>query len=711
MKRALALGLAIVLGSSTFVTFHGAEPASASSSATPSTIALDCTSATSLADTSSVDPLGTNRLITGRVGYTFTITNSAANSSDTDCDVFFAPSVISSSRDAQPDRWPVTGSEGSFPTLALTIVGSGSFRVKTGAGDGEVTFNVDACDLTGSGIAADPWLVGSAADFQKVGFTDTVAGGSSCGLSGHYLQTADIELSDPASDIVGNGTSDKFSGVYDGDHYDLRLTGIGSGGWASGSQAGATYESVKSLFPLVDGGTIKRLRLSGEIRTDEAIVGGLVGTLTSGLISEVSSSVNVESSADDAELGGLVGRISTAAGDVARIQYSRVRNSLEHYRTDAGASVTTSFGGLVGEIKTATGQTVEIRDSYARTSVTAGLTNERIINAGGLVGSIESGNPLFVRTYSVFSNPAVTCTGTCDTTRNVGGLVGEYQATIAPTYVANFFVTSSGVSNAVGALNGNTQPVDYTESGVTNLPVAVPVSDSEIRRIATFTTKEAVVGGSASGNPGGDDLLASATDTSEDYLWAIEQTRVQTFVPSNYDVGTPDDDPGSETEQNLYTNRVVYPDTSAKSYPVRTAGDSAATEAALRPLDEFITTDYPELGRVWEICDGQDYPWLVWEEVDGCSGGGGGSGGTTTSSKDTSPSTADLAAAAGLSEAEYAAFLASGLTLEQFLASRLAATGPSSPAIVGGISAAGALVLLGGSLLIASRARRTTAHR
>lgn len=685
MRRTFSLGLVSLVVVSFLLSFeaHPESQAAPAASAVPASFVVDCSNGT-LYNSSLESALGNPLVISAEVGDTFEITavgtcgvqDSAALSGD-----------------------GVTFNDGS---RVFTVVASpGSFRIDAGSNGGEKTVYLVPCGLDGSGTEADPWRVADQADFQKVGRQAT--SGESCSLSGHYLQTADIELSAPALDIVGNGTSDTFSGVYDGDHYDLSLTGIGTGGWASGSQAGATYESVLSPFPLVNGGTIKKLRVSGEIRTSEAVVGGLVGRFISGLISEVSSSVNVESSAANAQLGGLVGRISTDTGDVARIQYSRVRNSLEHYKTDGGVSVTTYFGGIAGVIETTTGQTVEIRDSYARSSVTVGLTNQRTINAGGLVGSIESGNPLFVRTYSVFADPAVSCTGTCDTTRNVGGLVGEFQAAINPTFVGNFFVSSTGVSTAVDVLNGSNQPEDYAAG--TNLPVAVPVSDSELRRITTFTTEEAVVDGSASGNPGGDTLSASASDGSEDYLWAIEETRVQTFVPSNYDVGAPDDDPGSDGEQNVYTNRVVYSDTTVeKSYPVRTAGDSTATVAALRPLDAFTTTDYPALGRVWEMCDGSDYPWLVWEEVDGCSGGGSGGSNSSSTRNNDDDSIAELAAAAGLTEAEYAAFLASGLTLEQFLASRLAATGTSSTVLVGALLFSLALLIAGGALY--SRGRR-----
>jgi hypothetical protein len=333
-----------------------------------------------------------------------------------------------------------------------------------------------------------------------------------------------------------------------------------------------------------------------------------------------------------------------------------------------------------------------VRDSYYTGDIAIDSTkhsNSDTIYLGGIIGAEADAPGVLVRTYSVGS-ASDSCVSDCADSEpdlRAGALIGNGRSD--SVFVSNFFLRSGLFQAAVGSA---TAPDIYNGS---NEPVAVPLSATRLKQIATYTTLK---DGSTNG-PGGGEMAASSH-----FRWAIEGIGAATFVPSNYDVGAA----GGISD---YTNRIFYPDpeNEVKEYRVLRGGDlSAHNVAGTAGIDPASVVGYPALGRVWDICD--DYPTLVWENVNSC-GGGGGSGGTTTSSKDTSPSTADLAAAAGLSEAEYAAFLASGLTLEQFLASRLAATGPSSPAIVGGISAAGALVLLGGSLLIASRARRTTAHR
>jgi hypothetical protein len=113
---------------------------------------------------------------------------------------------------------------------------------------------------------------------------------------------------------------------------------------------------------------------------------------------------------------------------------------------------------------------------------------------------------------------------------------------------------------------------------------------------------------------------------------------------------------------------------------------------------------YPDLGRVWEICafENNGFPVLVWEDRN-CQAegpGGGGTGGGVSSSG------TDQAHASGLSGEELAAFLASGLTLEQWQAQRLAATGTPGEALGLGVLIAGVLTMVGLGLIVARRRLR-----
>jgi hypothetical protein len=679
--------------------------------ADPTAFTVDCDSGTTLSDSTVITGLDTNRVITGVVGDTFTVTNGAAADAG-DCTV--GPgSAVTTAGD------PTIADGGG--TLVFTIAVGGFFTI-AGAGGSPVNFFVDACSLSGSGVEADPWRVSSQADFHNVGLESTTPTENSCSLDGHYLQTRNLTgteiLDDYANDVVGT-TSDPFTGVYDGDHYRISLganTSTASLGWnydSNGDSAGG-YSSREALFLAVDGGTIKRVRLTGEIRSSSTDVSGLVRNLYGGgLISEVSSTVTIHVDDSNAVIGGLVsimgddGNEDAFEDDPARIQYSKYAGSIDW--TDSGGSIEgPTIGGLVGQTW-GTGL-LEIRDSYAqaRISYDSGVMTDALsaVHAGGILGSdgytkLAIGTPSvrsdlnadvrLIRTYAAgsFQN---TCATSCLLDQVfTGGLVGYSSTTdSSDVYVANFWLTGAG-SQAIGDIDTGSQPAVYDGNSE---PVAVPLSASRLEQIASYTTEE----DGSTDLPGG---TAMASDATTHYRWAIEAISASTFVPSNYDQDG--DTGGTAAEISDYTNRVVYSNTdTSKEYRTQRAGVNLTT--AHGGSDPAEVTGYPALGRVWDICD--EYPTLVWEEENGCSGSGGG--GSSSDSDDSS--TAELASAAGLTEAEYAAFLASGLTLEQFKAARLAATGPDGALLVGGGSLA-ILFLAAGAIMLVSRARVRSLRR
>jgi hypothetical protein len=226
----------------------------------------------------------------------------------------------------------------------------------------------------------------------------------------------------------------------------------------------------------------------------------------------------------------------------------------------------------------------------------------------------------------------------------------------------------------------------------------VSLSAALLKSIATYQSKEA---GSTQLPSGLSDLSGIASTPTalaeQDYRWAIEPIIVQTFVPSSYDRTDPVDSVGSADEQLNFWNRNLYPNTpmaTATYLTKRLAGTTDLTlVSAHGGRDAATTTDYPVVGRVWDVCD--DYPTLVWEEEDSCTGGGGGNNSAGNNGDDSNPG--------GLSDAEYAEFLRSGLTLADFLARRLAATGPSDAALgLGGLSAV-LLGLVGAALVLIAR--------
>ena len=719
---------ALVLGLLPF----GAASAQAADATGPFTITCDTDANVS---SSTLTAFGANRVVSAPVGATFTISNDAglSGSPNHEC-LLDLNSVISSTED--PDNVIPPG--GAVNAVQFEILASGTFTIAsntTGQDAPGTTITVDACSLDGSGIAADPWRVSSVADFQNIGNTTAP---ESCTLGGHYLQTTDLVLGDFANDQVPGD----FSGVYDGDHYLIDL------GRASGMTSDWDYDvnprtggtGPIALFPSVVGGTIKRLRVLGEITSGQDLVGGIAGEISGGaILSEVWSSVIISSNNPHPEIGGIVAKSDFATkGDYARIQYSKSSAAIAWDPTvdssapaEGVARASASIGGLIGLAggnEAADNQIFEIRDSYSEATIRVDSTDisNTLIYLGGLAGAQgstfwadEFGLPIGgrvtpIRTYSV-ATAIDECETTCATPGvfpNNGGPAGNigsgalfgFKAFGAPNPISSFFLRSGLFQAAVG-METSTGTLSWMKAYVNatlRVPSAVPLSASLLKTITTYQSK-GVAEGESVPDPGAP-LGEVSSNSTFNYRWAIETTNVETFVPSTYFGNSAAGEIGDETD---YEDRALYaaPDPSNPAIYLtrRATGTTDLTLVSAHGGDDLAeSSDYPLMGRVWEICDnGQYYPTLVWEEEESCPGGGGGSSGGTSS-----PSTADLALAAGLTEAEYAAFLASGLTLEQFKAARLAATGPNGALLVGGGSLTLLFLAAGAAILVALRRER-----
>ena len=588
---------------------------------------------------------------------------------------------------------------GSFP---LQIASSGAFNVRSSSDPSEFQeIFIDACSLVGVGIPESPSQVSNAAELKLVGYsesTDLDSSGSidSCLLSGSYLQTANISgvdtYEDPDWEVDGI-----FTGSYDGDHYSISYD---SGGGS------ATYESRGEIFnELGVDGVIKRLSLTGHIKSSTTRNASLVEYLAGGLISEVKSSVFIEVQDSDAVIGGLVSEAGNSDDTDQRIQYSSYTGAI-YWEDDTTNSEGPTIGGLIGIVKD--DGVTEIRDSYSRATISYdsgsldGIDPEAAIYAGGLVGSdgdnelddldLDSDDGdrvhspaslLLLRSYFAgsFSN---TCLGTAAECRTnspshviTGGLIGvSSDLNNVGDIIASVFWLSSSASSAVGEIvDLGPQPSLYTGENP-SLPEAPGLSSSFLKTMSTYQSEE---GAEPSLPSAESDLLVANSvlgDLSEqDYRWAIEAGSVGTFVPSFY---------GFFGESDFSTRELFTDTTVQQSYRVRGAGDLLVHGGA----DAETVTGYPSLGRVWEICTNENngFPVLVWEERT-CSGGGTAGGGNP----------------GGLTDAEYAEFLRSGLTLEQFLARRLAATGAPAETLGQALIVAALLAAAGLGLILGRR--------
>jgi hypothetical protein len=309
---------------------------------------------------------------------------------------------------------------------------------------------------------------------------------------------------------------------------------------------------------------------------------------------------------------------------------------------------------------------------------------------GSINGSRGFANIRLIRTYAAgsFLNTCVGNDTACNRSRvHEGGLIGYSERNNADdVFVGNYWLNGVG-SNAIGLIapdEGSPLP-KYTATG---FPVAVPVLASALRAITTFQSQES---DETAGQPSGLADLATLASTGslaeQDYRWAIEQGNVSTFVAQKRE--HPQETVGETVTFTRAFDRLLWATSPVPRATYQTRGTQSTLPAG----------SYPNLGRVWEVCSEENngYPVLVWEERS-CAEPG--------SNRTSSSSSNDLSAqarAAGLSGDELAAFLASGLTLEQWLAQRLAATGTPTTALQVGLLAAAMSGLIGMWFMALSR--------
>ncbi|CAM9962693.1 unnamed protein product [Ectocarpus sp. 12 AP-2014] len=165
-----------------------------------------------------------------------------------------------------------------------------------------------------------------------------------------YVQTADIDLSADHALItpIGESETDPFSGEYDGDSHTISNWGH------------TTTVDNAGLFGYVDGGTLKRIRLSGTFL--------LTGTNSfSGFLAGYAANATVS----DIEGDFLSGSLLESSGYV---------------------------GGLFGRLQTCTVYGVTVRGT-----VDFGDKNEQTFN-GGVSGYVGYGSATMVRNLATFPN-------------------------------------------------------------------------------------------------------------------------------------------------------------------------------------------------------------------------------------------------------------------------------------------------------------------
>lgn len=334
----------------------------------------------------------------------------------------------------------------------------------------------------GDGTELNPYLVEDAQDLWAVRNN----------LSAHYKQTADIDLNVYSTGEgwipIGQETAE-FTGVYDGDNYEIRNL------W-SDSLAGHG-----GLFGRANGAKFKNINLRNVIivSATKNYMGGLVGyaeNMTEDSIynCHVSGVIN-ESNSSRTYIGGVVGFCS------GRGVYSINKCSFEGVIKSSTSTTSGYIGGICGYCDTS------IKNSYSLGNIVAPsadylgglcglLSNNNVcsysyslvnvneglnINAhyvGGLIGSVGDNS----RVLKSWARGSVSGTG------RVGGFVGSNNGSIVDCYSTGFVVGSTSVGGFCGFNNGSiiNSVWDTETSGRTTSSGGIGKTTAEMKNKQTY---------------------------------------------------------------------------------------------------------------------------------------------------------------------------------------------------------------------------------
>ena len=225
--------------------------------------------------------------------------------------------------------------------------------------------------------------------------------------AGNYRLTADITLpAGTAQNPIGNST-DKFTGIFDGNGKTVSGVNLVDEATDSGTNA------FIGFFGYVQGGEIRNLTLKGTISTTGRRAGGFIGAINGS--AKVENCTNYCSVSAFANAGGIAGFVYPSAG----VTISGCKN----YGTITGTFAdNTGTGGIIGSTGSSGSMTISGCANYGD------VTGERIV--GGIVGyfygaDANSATALANAKYKLYNClNGGTVTATSKTQSDVGGILG-----------------------------------------------------------------------------------------------------------------------------------------------------------------------------------------------------------------------------------------------------------------------------------------------
>ncbi len=254
----------------------------------------------------------------------------------------------------------------------------------------------------GTGTADDPYQISNTDDLKA--FRDKVNGGERTACA---ILTQNIDLKGetwmPFAPKTGY-VADAFAGTFDGNRHTIK-----------GLNINATAAN-QGLFGLINGATIKNLKVEGTVYSTGSYVGGIVGKVQTGTI-------------ENCGFGGSGSSVRSEAGYAGGIVGGVVANGISITGCYNNASVKgNSAAGILGDAN-ATKSQATITNCYNRGTI------EGKAYSAGIVGALKKGN-----VSSCYNIGTISGTESC----KLGGIFGFSKATITNCYYKNPETDSSG---------------------------------------------------------------------------------------------------------------------------------------------------------------------------------------------------------------------------------------------------------------------------
>ena len=212
--------------------------------------------------------------------------------------------------------------------------------------------------LEGLGTEESPYLIADASDLAA--FRDLV--NATASSAAWAKLTGDIDLAGAAWDPIAPASgyvTEAYAGTFDGDGHTI-----------SGLSVSATTAN-QGLFGVINGATIQNLTVKGDVRSSKGYVGGIVGKVQQGTVTNCGffGTVTTTATGSTAYAGGIAGSAGNTASQTAAIQ-----NCVSGAEVTGGVS-----GGIVGY-----GKYLTLANCY-NTGAISGSSR-----AGGIAGQLQN---------------------------------------------------------------------------------------------------------------------------------------------------------------------------------------------------------------------------------------------------------------------------------------------------------------------------------